>query len=330
MITIHQALGWLNQFDQSHSSEPTEKLLVVARDRRTATDVVREVLKAALDQAQAAPLDDLEYPETLLHCAAIEMDRGLYSSARDHCAEAETYYRNPENKHRHVIALWMLGIVQLRLDDTDSCHRNWGEVFTALEDLNHRHRHHPATQSEYKALLEKLRSDILTLPQASFRWLNRFDGSNIQGPNRKLVETMNACIDNRQFDMAYQKVTELKAIAVECEAPLEAAEIWTEIGLGAYRMTNLPEAVNALKSAILKYSPGSHQLQIVRWMLGAIQWPREKECLVAKRHWERSLDGFYELSTQNDYANRQSRREWYDEQLPYMKKALDDKIADYL
>ena len=330
MITIHQALGWLNQFDQSHLSDPTEKLLVVARDPRTATDVVKEILKAACDQAQAAPMDDLEYPETLLNCAAIELDRGLKQSASDHCTESETYYPNPEHLHRHTIALWMTGIVELRFDDTDCCDKHWMQVFTALEDLHHQHRYRPAMQSEYKALLDKLRSDVLTLPQASFRWLNKFDSSRILGPNRQLVDTMQKCIDKRQFDKAYQEITRLKDIARDCEDAFEAAEIFTEIGLGAYRMVNVPEAVSALNFATIRYPPGSHQLQVVRWMLGAMQWSREKECLIAKRNWERGLDGFYELSTQADRDNRQSRREWYDAQIPYMYEALKAKISDYL
>jgi hypothetical protein len=330
MITIHQTLGWLNQFDQSHLSEPTERLLAVARDRRTATAVVRGILKAALDQAQAAPLDDLEYPETLLSCAAVELDRELRESAREHCTEAESCYRNPEHLHRRAIALWMLGIVELRLDDTDSCHRHWCEVLEAFEDLQHSHRHRPATQSEYKALLEKLHPDVITLLQASFQWLNKFDGSHIQGPNRQLVDAMHGCIANKQFDMAYQKITRLKELARDCEEPLESAEIFAEIGLAAYRMVNLREAVEALKSATIKYPLGSHQLQVVRWMLGTAQWLREKEGLLAKRNWERCVEAFGDLATRTDHLNQQTRRQWYDAQKEYMNEALKGKIAEHL
>lgn len=332
MIDILEALEWLNKFDKSHLNGTNQQLLAIAKNRRTADGAVADILRAAVTQAKTAPQDALDYSETLMSCAAVELDRGFKEQARDHIREARKFYQDQRDPHGEAVALWMCGLIELQLPDVDASYLSFTDAVKAIEDLQKTYRHAPDTQDWYNEILRKMNQDIVTIPHEPFTWLAHFSStqSHISSANRQLVEALNVNIKNKQTSQAFKRIAELKESAATCPDRFESAEIYVETGFAAYRMENPLQAIKDLKYAIIKYPPRSHFSEVTRWMLGAIQWTCEGESMSAKESWQKSLDGFSELAVKADHMNQDEQKSWYEEKIPYMEAALAGKISEYL
>jgi tetratricopeptide (TPR) repeat protein len=332
MITIFEALDWVNKFDKSHLNGANQQLFSIARNKRTDKGAVSDILRAALAQSTASPLDSLDYSESLLNCAAIELERGLLDEARNHVLEARQWYQAERDPHGEAVALWMCGIVHLRSPEMDLCYQSFHAAIKMFEDLEHSHRHAPDTQSWYKDILCKMNQDLVTIPHEVYKWLTRFreNPSHLSSSNRQLVKNLDVNIKNKQTTQAYQVITELKASASTSPNHLENAEIYVETGLATYRMNAASTAIEDLQYALTKYPIGGHYAEVSRWMLGAIQWPLAGRALKAKSNWENSIGSFKQLALKADRMNQDKTKKWYNEKFPLMEEALREKISEYL
>lgn len=332
MINTDEALGWLNKFDKSHLNGINQQLIAIARNSRTDQGAVVEILKAALIQSKANPQDNLDYPETLLNCAAIELDRGNKMSALEHIREAKQVYKQGRDPQGETVACWMCGIVEFQLPDTDACYASFGEALASLKILRETNRHAAEILAWYSEIQDRMNQDLVTIPHESFTWLTRFREypSHLSPSNRQLVEALNLNIQNKLIDQAYSRITELKDSASYSSDPREPAEILVETGIAAYRMDNPQQAIQDLRAALIKYPAGSHYSEVTRWMLGAVQWWCVGERIKAKGNWENSIGSFKQLALKADRLNKQDNKDWYNEKIKYMEAALKGKIAQYL
>jgi tetratricopeptide (TPR) repeat protein len=332
MISINEALVWLNKFDKSHLNGINQQLIVVARNSRTDNGAVIDILKAALSQAKATPQDDLDYPETLLNCAAIELDREFKLLAKEHVEEAKQIYHVGKDPQGETVACWMCGIIDFQLPDIDSCYLSFGEALESLKTVLAVYRHAPETLEWYHEIRDKMNQDLVTIPHDCFTWLTRFPDypSHLSTSNRLLVDALNVNLQNKQFTQSYSRITELKDSAYQCPDHLEVAEIFVETAFAAYRMANPQQAIKDLQYALRKYPVGSHYSEVTRWMMGAVQWSCADERIKAKGNWQNCIGSFKHLALKADRMNKQSEKNWYNEKVKHMEGALREKVKEYL
>jgi len=330
MITIREALSLLNQFDGSHLNRTNQQLLATAKNRRTVDSVVQSILDAALGQAKGSPKDSLDYPETLLNCAAIEFERGFKDLAKAYASEAKQLYKDAGDSHGKAIALWILGIAEVSLLYTDPAWIHWKQAIQSFTKQRDSNKHIPETRDWYMTVLLRTNEDLVTLPQEGFSWLNRSTPSRLTSSNRALVNGIEENIKLEKPEQAYKLISILKEKAKSSTDPLEYPEIFVEIGVAYFRLKNPLLAMQELKVAVGRYSSSQcHQRNVSRWLLGAVQWWLNDYRLEAQKNWETSLDGFAELAKKADQKNQQSEKFWYRERIIYMKGALQGKIKEY-
>ena len=329
MIQIAEALRWLNQFDQSHLNVISQQLIATARNQRTSSAAIQDSIQAALQQARTSPRDSLDYPETLLNCAVIEFDRGLTQRTRDHLTAAVQSYIRGKDPHGAAVASWMLGIAELALLNPDSSYTSWKKALRTFDRLRDTNTHILSTRDWYTCASIKMNQDLITLPHEAFSWLNQFTASRLSASNRDLADIVDENIKNNNGNEAARLINVLKERAKASPDPVESAEIFLETGIAHFRMLEWLPSIADLKVAVTNCSTQSHQQEVARWILGAVQFWSDKHRVEALQNWEKSLTGFSELAQKADRNNRQLEKRWYRERVTYMKAALKGKITEY-
>jgi tetratricopeptide (TPR) repeat protein len=325
MITASNALTWLNQFDKSHLNGTNQQLLGIAANQRTAIKALENIAIAVSEQAKTSPHDGLDYPESLLNCAVIEHNRGLYQQASENAYQAAKLYKNAHDLHGHAMALWILGIAEFSLRNVAVGYENWKNAWKIIDDLKHNTKHIPDTRDWYIRVLKLMGRDLVMIPDESCSWLNHFSLSRISESNVKLLKLMNERIERKQYAAASSIITALREVVKSCLDFHESAEILAQTGLAEYLMGNYKKAMLDLCAAVAKFNPSSHHQEVARWMLGAIQWSIPEQRFEAIKNWEMSIKGFQALAEQADRKNLQSQKLWYREKNAYMQAALKEK-----
>lgn len=328
MIVISQALRWLNHFDRSHMNGTSRRTLAEARNRRTNHAAVPELIRAALQQARSSPYDSLDYAETLLNCSEVEHNRRLLESARDHAAAAMSNYVRAKDVHGAAVAAWMYGVIELVLQNSDATYRSWKRALRTFERFRDTNRHIPDSRKWYVETAIQMNKDLVTLPQESYSWLKRFDGSCISPSNQDLVKILDDYIATGNQNEANRIINVLKDRAKASSDPYEQAEIFAETGLARFRMREISLAVNDLKVALRTYPSESHQQECTRWLLGAVQFWAGSSRAEAVTNWEKGIEGFTRLARTADQNNQATRKRWYRDRIVYMKGALKGKLAE--
>ena len=327
MITISQALDWLNQLDPSHLS-PKSRFVIW----QVTTASIPESEKASLMNTLIASAKDSdepnEYAEVLANCARIEADRNHQAQALGHLESAAKIYKQNGDRIRQAVVLWMKSTVE----------------WTMLDNLN-AHAH----AREARGLLEKLASEMLldekdnrgwwvqdriadmdealfATPEEAYFWLNQFEGSHLKAPAIQVVDAIRAAMRNKQFSRVYQLVASLTEITRNSGDTGETAEALTYCGLVNAQMGNTRDATRLLRQASALFQPESHHQTAVRWMLGMVLFTQPSEFSQAVTLCNQCIASMDQLKSRVVQRNRPQEQTWYERQAGLMRKILSKKI----
>jgi hypothetical protein len=334
MISLAEALSWLNQFDCCHISAASKVLIqnmnVVPPVK---IDRLEYLINTALSGSQSA-IDRMEYPEMLLNCAAVNFHRNRLSRAYLHLKEAYQLYSS--HVHRKSVASWMLGIIEWKLEDNGSAFLHWNETRTIFEKQIEAGK---KTKDQvfvvwYQDRLGLVNVDLALTAEEAYYWLYMFK----QYPlvlEGAVLQIRNAMIENyrrKLYPKVWQMMGTFQRIAKASPNYLAYPQALVECGLLAHEIgSNEVEAIRLLKEAVACFPPKSHYQVAARWMLGVMQWRVESEKEAAIKNWQLCQETFEELAISADRQNLQSRRSWYKEKARTMRLALEEKInTDYL
>jgi tetratricopeptide (TPR) repeat protein len=270
------------------------------------------LITTVLTNTRASP-DPLEYPEALMYCGVAQYYRGRWLTASQHLNEALRLY--PPGRHRTVITRYISAWINWQLGEESTSRGQWEEVIKEIQKI----------MGWYAETLKKIQLDVVVEKSLQIRepylWLNKWEQTKIDGQARQLVDILRRKL-NRKDPTLYQIIARLLDIARGDKDYLVEAEILVECGLAAYEMENYPQALNYLQGAVDLYHPRTHRQAVARWLLGVVQWQIEPERARAPMNWESSISIFEDLSLQEDRQGKKDRKNWYEQQLEIMRRAM--------
>ena len=164
-----------------------------------------------------------------------------------------------------------------------------------------------------------------------FGWLRRNNPSNLDTPATTLILQVIGNVQSGNNTQAYQIIEYLDAIADELSnelrKPVDAGDIWSEIGLAFYQMGNIFEAERFWMKAVQSYPAESHEHAVVRWLVGAVQWSIETKNKDAVRNWKGAIREFRNLAEEAERQNRIGDKDWYEEKKVEMENSLEEALS---
>jgi hypothetical protein len=104
----------------------------------------------------------------------------------------------------------------------------------------------------------------------AYRWL-KDGGSHLEGSTKDLLDLLETQIQaDRQS--AWQSIKMLEMVASRLPDHTECADIFSECGYAAYRLGNCEESLRYFRQAVRKYQTAHHQVAMVEWMIGWVEW----------------------------------------------------------
>jgi len=337
MVTIFEALSWLNQFDrQNLTGQGNQKISELMRMNSSA-DKLHEAILSAVTCANTS-IYPLERAEIFLNCAAVEYRLGLFDDARQHTLKAKYIYEDICDRHRFAVAIWMAGIVERETTEKEDGHTNWRqacETFKRLGDENlhvydpvlKSYRSEPIKRNWYAEHHRQMVEDLICLPEEIFMWLNKFDRSHLDEVAQQVKQLLLKQLRNRQYTPVYQLIGELQNISKGCEDYLEIPEILVECGLVLYHLGNIEAAIELMDRAGSHYTPHTHHQAVLLWLSGALSWQIPSKNNQAVMHWETAISFFSDLVIKTDYAGKVEACLWYQEKMEMMLGILNKQMA---
>jgi tetratricopeptide (TPR) repeat protein len=164
-----------------------------------------------------------------------------------------------------------------------------------------------------------------------YGWLKKFSGSLLDTPATTLRDQVIYYIKCRKYTQAHQTIKYLDAVAEELanelRKPVDAGDIWAEIGLAFYQMGNLFESEKFWEKAVTSYPPESHEHAVVRWLLGSAQWLVETKNVDAMKNWKGAIREFENLIEESEKKNEISKKDWYSSRIDEMEESLNAELS---
>ena len=167
-------------------------------------------------------------------------------------------------------------------------------------------------------------------PEEIFTWLNEFEESYLSPTSQQYVEAIGERIDQGTYADALDLLDDLQQLTRFNGELNERAEVFFESGFAYYRMGYMNLAVDALKHAVLEFPSGKgndHKQVVARCMLGAMYWQDDCDRLQAINEWKRCVKELAALRLQADRENKQTRAEWYADQLVMLQAELTARVS---
>jgi tetratricopeptide (TPR) repeat protein len=327
MITIEEALSWLNHFDRSHLRRSTRSLLRHMKSSYVSENKRRMMISTAIQYARSNA-DPFELPEVLLHCSVESYSQEDYAVAKDFAKAALQIY--PPQSNSMGVTQWILGIIYRKIPNNSLGYPYWyraRKIFEVLKaqaaDLRN-----SEMAGWYAKCLEKMNIAMLCTVEEPYTWLDYFEASHLSSEARFLSERLIRELGDNQWLDARLSIHDLQSLGESSLDPRETAEALVECGLAAYRMGEIDETLGLLRKAIDILNPESLQQAAAHWMLGTIQWQREKSQELAGANWRNSIQTFEELLQAQDDGSQQEQLTWYRKSVQYMTLALNNKLAE--
>ena len=329
MITITDAISWLNQFEPTHLRRPPQALLRHITNLQTAEDKRRQMINSVIKNSRGYR-DKLELPELLINIAGLKYRQANYATAKDYASAAVQLF--PEESHAQAVARWVLGMVAWKLSDARLGYSSWyyaREIFQVLAEKSGNEGNTQANEW-YTEKLTAMNIDMVCTPEETYAWLDLFEPSHLSKAAKQINDAILSRMENNQFQDAYKLIEDMKTLGRNSEDHIEEAEVLVECGLAVFHMGNVNEAVRLLQGALSKFTEESHHQAICRWLLGVVQWESPEKHNQAIMNWERCLEQIQDLAARSDQQNRQARRKWYEARREIMTEALNQKIKERL
>ena len=335
MISVFEALSWLNKFDQSYLTNVSIPYIRPILRKDSSAEKIRQLINSAINLCRTLN-DDFHRAEIFINCGAVECSIGLSEDALPHLEQAERIYSDQYECHRLAVALWISGIVEFDTIYKNNGYANWSQAARLFKRLAQSSRTYDFVtktwqinddmQNWYLARYKEMMEDLVCLPEEAVTWLNEFGPSHLSAVAKGIRQLAQEKMNRSQFSSAYQFIGELQKLSKGSSDYLEVPEIKVECGLLEYEMGNQEGAIGLVDYAVSYYNPGSHQQAVARWMLGAFLWQTPAKISQATTSWEQAISSFSDLAEKADHSGHLKKVEWYDEKIEYMLKALNNEV----
>ena len=326
MITINEALTWLNYPGGTNLSEMSQAFVKNMSDPHLATSSLDGLINSALAACEVSP-NPLECQELLLNCGVVNYNHQRLPKALDAISRARKLYT--QGSHYVAISSWMLGCVEWALKKNGAAYLNWDGSRRLFEDfiILYNRSHDSEKYDWYEDRWQLMNVDLACTFEEAYTWLNQFDAVELDSA---IIQIRNMMVDNykqKKYDEVTRQMSVIQRIAFSANDYLVYPQILVDCALLAYQMDNQKEeAARFLKQALMVFTPRSHHQAVVRWMLGIVEWSEKSKADQAVINWTQSRETFSELVRSEDRANRQDRRRWYKRTNQVMRLALEQKI----
>ena len=327
MITLSQALDWLNQLDPSHLSSKSQFFIW-----QITTASIPEAEKNSLTNAlisSARESDNLwEYAEVLANCARIEAQRNQLPQALNHLEEAARLYKQNGDRVRQAVVLWMVSIVEWNMLDNLKAHAHARESRSLLVKVAADMLVEERDTRGYwiKDRTSEMEEMLFSTPEEAYYWMNQFEASHLKAPAIQVVDSINAAIRSKQFSRVYQLVASLIEITRNSADTNETAEALAYSGLVNVQMGNIRDAARLLRQASALLQPESHHQTAVRWMLGMVLFTQPSEFSQAVAICNQCIVSMDQLKARATQRNRPQEQDWYEHHAGLMRKVLSKKL----
>jgi tetratricopeptide (TPR) repeat protein len=331
MITIYNALSWLNSFEDNRTSLQRDILAAVRRMSTAPTeDELNQWEDDALDICRSRDVfDPYEYAEIKLNCAAAKFARKSFSEAELCVNEAIKLY--PTNHHRLGVALWVLGIIETQLSRYRDAYIDWHkahELFSEqINDLSWRSQPIPPNiKSWYLKLIREMEFDLYGTMEFIYGLLNEAElvPDNLSEPVRSIMRSIQTEIQEDDFQTAYELIQSLLQCSAGAPNSRTLAEAMVYSGLAAGEMRNWDKAIEYLQKSSTLCLSFPHQRGVALWMLGLAQWQFQHRYNQAIITWQNGLEIFEDLEFHA--ATNQERRR-YKRHVIRMRAVLNERTS---
>ncbi|MDR3575556.1 MAG: hypothetical protein P4L50_16985 [Anaerolineaceae bacterium] len=326
MITIEEALTWLNYPGNTNLSEMSQAFIKNMSDPHLSPASLDGLINSALAAGEVNP-NPQEYQELLLNCGVANYEHRRFPKAWDMIGRARKLYT--QGSHYVAISSWMLGCVEWALQRNGAAYINWDGSRKLFEDfiILYNRTRDSERYDWYQDRWQLMNVDLACTFEESYTWLNQFEAPELDSA---IIQIRNKMVDDykqKKYDEVTRQMNVIQRIAFSASDYLVYPQILVDCALLAYQMENKKEeAASFLNQAAMTFSPRSHQSAVVRWMLGIVEWSDKSKNELAVTNWQQSRETFLELALSEDRANRQERRRWYKRTSQVMRLALEQKI----
>ncbi|HMD88362.1 MAG TPA: hypothetical protein VKF38_04295 [Anaerolineaceae bacterium] len=326
MITIEEALSWLNYPGSTTLSEMSQTFIKSMSNPHLSTGSLDGLINSALAACEVNP-NPFEYQELLLACGVVNYNHHRFQKAWEEIQRARKLYI--QGSHYVAISSWMLGCVEWALQRNGAAYLNWDGSRRLFEDyiIVYERDHDTEKRDWYRARWQLMNVDLACTFEEAYTWLNQFDAIELDS---SIIQMRNKMVDDykqKKYDEMTRQMEVIQKIAFAASDYLVYPQILVDCALLAYQMENKKDvAADLLKQALVIFIPRSHQQAVVCWMLGIVEWLDKSSVEQAVINWQKSREIFLDLALSEDHANRQDRRRWYKRTGQVMRLALEQKI----
>ena len=159
-----------------------------------------------------------------------------------------------------------------------------------------------------------------------YGWFNIFEPSSLSFPAAILRDKVTQYVRDGRNMQASQALEHLNSYELSSLLTRERSEIWVECGLSFYHISDLDEAIESLKRAVI-VNTSLHEKAVALLMLVVIQWQFVSKRSEALSNWKSAIDQFGQLKEQADKANQIRRREWYRSKIKILEDDLRGELS---
>src|SRR5271157_5039826 len=286
MITIEEALSWLNYPGSTTLSEMSQTFIKSMSNPHLSTGSLDGLINSALAACEVNP-NPFEYQELLLACGVVNYNHHRFQKAWEEIQRARKLYI--QGSHYVAISSWMLGCVEWALQRNGAAYLNWDGSRRLFED--------------YIIVYERDSSII----QMRNKMVDDYKQKKYDEMTRQMEVIQKIAFAASDYLVYPQILVDCALLAYQMENKKDVA-------------------ADLLKQALVIFIPRSHQQAVVCWMLGIVEWLDKSSVEQAVINWQKSREIFLDLALSEDHANRQDRRRWYKRTGQVMRLALEQKI----
>jgi len=314
---------YLNKYDPS-KIRPIVDLVVVDMKNAALTDAQLDgKIRDAMEKSKY-PFLPMEHAEIKLHCAVAKFSRKKYIETKILLDEAFPNFEN--DPHRRAVALWMMGLNALAMEDVSFAHSYWMSARIIFEDIV-KGKRFQITRPDMLAWYRERYNEISYLMAASciqeiYNWYGIHDTGHMEGQTLAFSEKIFEAIGFRKAHEANQLIDMLIRLAKLENEHEQLSDVYVLCGVAKYLLGDSTVSINFFSEATSRQEPKSHRQAVTYWLMGSAQWRMNDQREKALFNMNRSIEYFKDLKLIADKKHLVSVMNWYGDKLAIMEKEV--------
>ncbi|MEN6410495.1 MAG: hypothetical protein ABFD44_12375 [Anaerolineaceae bacterium] len=325
MTDLATVLSWFNVFDDTTLHPEVQTISLQLASPMTPEGRVDGLISTATALIPPTGNQD-ELAELFLHAGFAYARYQDWRSADMYIEKAIRILAR--KSHRQAIALWMAGWIawELSPDGSDALNK-WHsavEIFAICQAAAVKSLRNDQAEWYIQRRLE-MNATISSRSMGVYLWLAQVPNVElkvVEPGYYQMLQQLSRALGRQQTADAWGLIHQLELGSKSASDPAISPMLLMECGLGAERLGNLKVASEYYRLAVAKFPPEKHWQAVTRWMLGCVLWRVQGMQLQAQQEWVHAMNVFENLKVRADRANDQTLFQWYSDQLPVMKEAL--------